>query len=546
MQALESVGGIADRLNLYNHHTGDPGFLPNDIERYRAVTPASVLAFVREQFQPSSRVVVHAVPGEPDFGPPVPTPAASAATGSEGAESVNADEPWRKVTPGLSAAHALHLPAAQSARLSNGLTLILTERRSLPLVAAYLVVKSGRDANPADAPGLASFTAAMLDEGTQTRGALQIAEEIAQLGAGLGAGSSVDLSTVVAQALRKNFAATLDIMADTVLRPAFPPEEIERQRLARLSALAQERDSAGAVAGRATAAVLYGERHPYGHPDIGTAASVKAMTREQMTAFWKEHYVPNNAALVVAGDLSMAELRSLAEKTFGSWRAGAPHRPRLGPASSPPPRIVIVDRPGAPQTALRVVSLGAARASPDHDALEVMNTALGGQFTSRINLNLRETRGYTYGASSGFQFRRSPGPFIVASGVRTDVTAPALQEIFKELRGMAEGPMPADELKRAKDALSYSLAGAFSSNAGVAGIFSDLYAYDLPLDYYTRYTERVNAVTAEQALAVAKKYLAPERMISIAVGDRAKIEPDLKKLNVGPIELRDVQGKPVN
>ena len=293
-------------------------------------------------------------------------------------------------------------------------------------------------------------------------------------------------------------------------------------------------------------AALYGPRHPYGFAELGTEASLKAMTREEMRRFWQEHFVPNNAALVVAGDISMDELRALATKAFGSWQRGTPPRPALGSPDTTRARIVIVDKPGSPQTQLRVAGIGAARSSPDFRALQVMNEALGGLFSSRINMNLREQHGYTYGAFSQFVFRRSPGPFVIGAGVRTDVTSEAVSEIFKEIAGMREKPMTDEELKKAKDSMVNSLPGAFDTNANVVGSFSNIFIYDLGLDYYTRYAREVNAVTAAQALDVAKRYLVPEQLVVIAVGDRAAIEPDLRKLNLGTIEIRDTEGRPAS
>jgi zinc protease len=430
--------------------------------------------------------------------------------------------------------------------LPNGLTLILSERRGLPIIAANLVIKTGSDANPADRPGLANFVAAMLDEGTASRNALQIADEVAQLGAALNTGSSMDATTVGARSLTKNFARTLELLADVALRPSFPGEEIERQRANRLGQLVQQRDNPGQVAGQVMSAVLYGRQHPYGYSEIGTEASMKVVTRDDMSAFWRQHFVPNNAALVVAGDISMAELRVLAEKAFASWQRGAPVRPALGTPVTTRARVVIVDKPGAPQTQLRVASIGAPRSSPDFRALQVMNNALGGLFSSRINMNLREQHGYSYGAGSQFIFRRYAGPFAVASGVRTDVTAPAVAEIFKEINGMLERPMMPDELQRAKDALANSLAGSFETAANVVNSFSNIFIYDLGLDYYSRYAREVNAVTAEQALDVARRYLVPDRLIVIAVGDRAAIEGELRKLNLGGLEIRDAEGLPAS
>jgi zinc protease len=333
-------------------------------------------------------------------------------------------------------------------------------------------------------------------------------------------------------------------VADVTLRPAFPADEIDRQRAQRLGQLVQQRDNPAALVGQIAMQAVYGGAHPYGYSEIGTEASVKATSRADMQAFWKERFVPNNAALVVAGDITMPELRALAEKAFGAWQRGSPTRPQLGAPATTAARVVIVDTPGSPQTQLRVAAVGAERSSPDFRPLQVMNTVLGGSFSSRINMNLREANGYTYGAQSQFTFRRTPGPFQIAAGIRTDVTAPAVAEVFKEVLRMAQRPMTADELQRAKDSMAYSLPGAFESSANAVNNFSNVFTYDLGLDYYSKYAAQVNAVTIEQTTAVARKYLVPDKMVVIAVGDRSKIEMPLKELGLGQVEVWDAEGKP--
>jgi zinc protease len=545
LQRLGGFGGIADRINSYNHYLGTPDYLQKDIQRYRGVTAASLQTFAKDQLAPNARVIVYAVPGQPqlDPGPPSSAPSTQA---QGGAESINADEPWRNEMPKPAPAKPLQLATPQTATLPNGLTLILSERRGMPVVAGNLVFKTGSDANPADKPGLASFMAAMLDEGTATRSSLQIADEAARLGAQLNTSSSMDAISVSGGSLSKNFPALLDIMADVALHPSFPAEEIERQRASRLAQLVQQRENPAQLAAQVTAAALYGQRHPYGYTEIGTEPAVKAMSRDDMLAFWKQNFVPNNAALIVAGDISMTELRALVDKAFGDWARGTPARPALGAPTTTQAKVIIVDKPGSPQTQVRVATIGAARSSPDFRPMQVMNLALGGLFASRINMNLREEHGYTYGANSQFSFRRSAGPFQVASGVRTDVTAPAISEIFKEIKGIADKAMPEDELTRAKAALVNSLPGAFETAGNAVGNFSNIFIYDLPIDYYSHYAEQVNAVTSEQALAMAKKYLGQDRLVVVAVGDRSKIEPEIRKLNLGTVEVRDAEGKPLS
>jgi len=545
LERLGGFGGVADRLNMYNHYLGTPDFLEKDILRYRAVTPASAAAFAKQYLTPHTRAVVHAVPGQP-AAPQAPAQSAAAAAPQGEGESINADEPWRNEAPRAGPPRPLQLATPASATLPNGLTLILNERRGLPIVSASLVVRTGSDANPTDKPGLANFVAAMLDEGTATRTALQLADETARLGASLNTGSSMDATSITARSLSKNFAATLDLLADVALRPSFPADEIERQRAARLAQLVQQRDNPGQVATQVTSVALYGSRHPYGYTELGTEASVKGMSRQDMAEFWGRNFVPNNAALIVAGDISIAELRVLAEKAFASWQRGAPVRPALRDPETTAARVVIVDKPGSPQTELRVAWIGPARSTPDFLPLQVMNNELGGLFSSRINMNLREQHGYSYGARSFFAFRRNGGPFTIGAGVRTDATAPAVSEIFKEVEGIIAQPVTAEQLRKAKDALANSIPAAFETSQNSVNSFSNIFIYDLGLDYYTRYAQRVNAVTAAQALDAAKKYILPGRLVVIAVGDRAVIEADLRKLNLGPVEVRDAEGRPVS
>ncbi len=548
LERLGGFGGVSDRLNSYNHYLGTPDYLDKDIQRYRAVTPESAQAFAREYLTESGRVVLHVVPGEPQAPAAQEAPAAAqeaadaGASGGEGT-SINDDEPWRFEMPGPGPARLVELATPVSATLPNGLTLVLNERSGVPIVAANLVLRTGSAANPLDKVGLASFVGAMLDEGTTTRSALEIADEVASLGATLTTGSTMDAMTMRSRSLLKNFEATLSLMADVALRPSFPAEEIERQRTSRLGDLVQGRDNPGRVAAEVMAAALYGPRHPYGYTENGTESSVQGLMRDDLVGFWRRHFVPGNAALVVAGDISMGALRALAEKAFAGWKGAAPAPVTLGETETTAARVIIVDKPGSPQTQLRVAGIGAARSSPDFRALQVMNLALGGLFSSRINMNLREEHGYSYGAFSAFVFRRGAGPFVAGAGVRTDATALSVTEIFKEIAGMVAAPMSEEELQKAKDSMVNSLPGAFETSLDSVSSFSNIFVYDLGLDYFTRYAGQVHAVTAAQALDVARRYLVPEDLVVIAVGDRAVIEEDLRALDLGDLEFRDAQAR---
>jgi zinc protease len=546
LETLGGFGGVADRLNSYNHYLGTPDFLAADIGRYESASVESLKAFAQTQLGSNQRVVVYGVPGKQDLGPEVPTPKAEAKdTAKMGGEPVNPDAEWRQAPPKPGPSSPLHLPVPQQFKLSNGLTVLYSDRPGLPLVAAALVLRSGSGANPGDKPGLASFTARMLQQGTTTRSALQIADRAADLGAGLWSRSSMDSSMVGTQTLTRNFPEALELLADISLHPTFPNAEIERVRKEREAALVQEKDDPFSVATRVMRTALYGPHNPYGYPDVGTVDSLKTISREDLLKFWHEHYFPNDAALVIAGNIKLETLKPLLEKEFGAWKEGKPADAAFGAPESSDARLILVDRPGAPQTTLECYELGAARSTPDYAPLEVMNTELGGLFSSRINLNLREAHGYTYGAVSTFAYHRRPGPFLAYSAVRTDVTAPATTEIFNELRRMRDTQMSADEMKLSKDSITRSMPGRFERGTDAAGTFAELFTYDLPLDYFSKLPEAVDAVSPGQAQAMAQKYIHPDKIVVLAVGDKAKIEDEMKKLNLGKMEIRDAQGKVV-
>ncbi|MEQ1868657.1 MAG: pitrilysin family protein [Vicinamibacterales bacterium] len=543
VQGLENLGGfggVADRLNTYNHFLGDPGYLPKDLQRYRDVTPASVKAFTQQQLSNNARVVVHGVPGDPELAPPVPEGKATAQKSA--AQSINADEAWRAARPKATEARVLQVPVPASFTLANGLTVLVNERKALPFVSANLVVKTGSGSNPIGKPGLANFTAAMLDEGTESKSAPQIADEIAQLGGSLTTGSTMDASQVSASSLKRTFPQTLALLADVARQPSFPQDEVERQRASRLASLVQQRESPNAVASTVMASALYGAEHPYGYTELGTEAANKAFDAAELKAFWQQNFVPNNAALVVSGQITVAELKPLVEKAFGDWQKGTPAVTTFGAPGTTSAKLVVVDKKGAQQTQLRVAAVGLPRATPDYESIRIMNEILGGLFSSRINLNLREVHQYTYGASSQFVFRRSAGPFVVATGVRTETTADSVRQILGELSKMRTTDVTADELTMAKDSFVRSLPADFETSSGMNASTSNIYLYDLGLDYYTKLGERINAVTTASVRAAAEKYLPMDKMVVIAVGDRAKTEKGLQALKLGAMEIRQADG----
>ncbi len=541
LDTLGGFGGKSDRLNSYEHYLHTPGYLAQDLKRYRDATPQSVKTFAETYLGQNSRVVVQAIPGEKKLSADAGTPSAQDAA-SGAAQTVNPDQSWRAAKPKSGPLKAAQFATPQQFTLANGLTVILSERRQLPVVSANLVFGSGSGTNPPDQPGLANFAVAMLDEGTSTRNALQIADEAARLGATLTTSSSMDSSQVTVTSLLRQFPKALELMSDVVLHPTFPQDEVERQRASRLANLVAQKSNPAQIAQRVMASAVFGPNHPYGYLEAGTEASNKVLTRDAMIAFWKQHIVPGNAALVVVGAVSRAELETLAAHAFSDWTGKAPSPPTMPATRQATGKLIIVDTPGAAQTQVRVAGVGARRTTPDYEATEIMNMVLGGLFTSRINLNLREDKGYTYGAFSTFAFRKEPGPFFVSSGIRTDATAPAVNEILAEIRKMRDAEITVDELSLGRDSLVRSLPGRFEQSQQAAATLSALFVYRLGLDYYSQYVERLLGVDVAAVHAAARKYLQPDQLIVVAVGDRQKIEADLKNLKLGDVEYRDSEG----
>ncbi|HZQ51646.1 MAG TPA: pitrilysin family protein [Bryobacteraceae bacterium] len=549
LQRLGGFGGVADMLNYYNQYVGDPGCLPKDIERYQNATAVSVHQAMQRFFAPNQRAVVYTVPGKKVIEDVPRTPATVDAdvklTNPYSAGFETAQE-WRKTVPAAGAPPKLHLPVPAMFTLGNGMKVYLVEDHALPLIHAEVLDLAGSEANPSGKPGTAGFTARMLTQGTTQRSATQIAEEAERIGAELRANATDDAAAAGMGALSTNTDEVFKLVSDVVEHPAFQDSEIERIRRERLAALVQEADQPVQALLRVGEKTLYGEG-PYAYPSTGTTEAVKTMTRQDLVNFWTAHYAPQNAALVLAGDLTAPEARRLAETYFGSWSASGEVAPARIPQTpdAPQRRIVIVDKPGAPQTTLAAFGVGLSRKTPDYVPVELMNSILGGLFSSRINMNLREKNGFTYGAFSRYLFRRGAGPFLAGAQVRTDVTGPAARELFAELNRIRTDPPTAAELKLAQDYALRSLPGQFETLRASSDLIGDLFVYDLPVDYYRKLPEQYSSVALAAIRKAALKYVQPSNLVLIAVGDRAKIEGPLQALNLGPVELRDANGDPV-
>ena len=534
--SMEAGSGIADRINAYNHHRKDPNFLEKDIERYRKATPESVREFAEKYLQRNSRVVVYGVPGEPEHGPDVP--AGTKTASKAGGESVNADEAWRATPPTPGPQPNLAFPTLESFQLSNGLTVILDSRKGLPVIAASLDLKGGIAANPADKPGLAAFMLDMLDEGTKTRTALQYAEQLKQAGVTVSSVAGRDYSGMVLSATRGTMATGFDLLADAVLNPAFDEKEVDRVRKTRLGELAQLKEDPQQLADILTIYAVNGKDNPYGYPGLGDETSVSAITMQDLKKFWEEQTRPGNAALVVSGDVTKEDLLPVLEKSFGKWTGG--EAPAINFSEpSVKRRVVIVDRPGAPQTQVRLAVRGPERSTPDYPALLVMNEILGGAFSSRINLNIREKHGYAYGASTWVRTLAHGGWIGAGAGVRTPTTSLALREMIKEMDLMGKQPVKPEEIALAKSSLVRAFPSWFETTGQTVNILSEIPVYNLGLGYYPEYAKNIDAVMESEIQNVAKKYLLPENMVTIAVGDRKVIESGLKSGGFGTVEFLD-------
>ncbi len=423
--------------------------------------------------------------------------------------------------------------------LPNGLKLIVYEQHELPTVAVSLVIRGG-SMNDGAAPGLASMTGELLTKGTAKRNATAIAEEIEFLGGSLGAGAGWDNSTVSLSILSKYLDKGMEIMADAVLHPAFPAEELDRSREQRLASILQRKANANALAGIQFARAVYGG-HPYGKPSDGTEASIKGLTREQIVDFHAKYFLPNNGFIVAVGDVTPKRMRELVSGLFKDWkRASVPGTAFPPIADVAAQKIEVVDKPGAVQSAILVGHVGVERKNPDYIPVTVMNTLLGGYFGSRLNLNLREDKGYTYGARSGFDARLYRGPFSAGAEVRNAVTDSSVAEILKEIGRIRTEPVPQKELDGVKSYLTGMFPIQIETPSQVASRIVAIEMYGLGKGYYNSYNSKIGAVTADDILRVAKKYLHPDKLVIVCAGKADLLKTTLAKF--GSVEMFDADG----
>ena len=448
------------------------------------------------------------------------------------------DEPFRKSAPPPGPAPVLKAPVPQLKELANGLQIWAVEKRGLPLVHVEIVTRVGSAADPATLPGLAGFLAAVMKSGTTTRSAEQIADEVETLGSSLYFAVEEESMTLGFSAMRENLEALFAVAADVLLHPALAPDEIERVRRERLAELARERDDPRSNAARLFQESLF-PAHPYGHTVLGNEAAIKAIDLAALRAFYQQHLRPNISAAVVVGDLGVEEMTAAVTRLLAAWEGQAVVPPPPGAPAASAPALLLVDRPNAPQSQLSVGHIGVSRDHPDYFNLVMLNAILGGLFHSRINMNLREDKKYTYGARSYFDFRHGPGSFVVATAVRTDATAPAIQEILKEIQTIRSEPVSDEELQAAKNRYTLSLSGYFQTVAGIGNMMANIYLYDLPKDYYQRLPERLAAVTVADVQRVANEQLHPDALSIVVVGDQEAVAAELNALGRGTVRLVD-------
>jgi zinc protease len=440
----------------------------------------------------------------------------------------------------------LRVPAWTRAALGNGAQLIVSEKHDLPLVSFSITFLGGADQfEPAGRRGVASMTAAMLSEGTRTRDGEGLSTALQLLGTNVSVTVGGESGSISFVSTTSRFAATLDILADMLLNPTFPADALERLRAQRLVALNQAKAQSGAISSRVFPRVLYGDTHPLGQST--TEQSITAITRADVVAFHKNYFRPGRALVTVVGDATAADIKPAIEGALASWTAGG-DRPTFSFPPLPadrPTTIFLVDKPGSAQSTFAIGRPGPPRNTPDYFALQVMNTILGGQFQARLNANLREEKGYSYGVYSAFGFGKGPGPFRAAGDIVTEKTDAGLIEFMKELRGiLGSRPVTADELKTAKDSLVQRLPGTFASVGAINSAIAGLWTQGLPDDYYQRYASAIGPITADDVVRVARKYLDLDRLAIVIVGDRARIEAPLKATGVAPITLLDIEGSP--
>ncbi|HBY64079.1 MAG TPA: peptidase M16 [Solibacterales bacterium] len=528
IQRIGGFGGKSDILATNVVFAGDPGYYKVKMDRIQKAGIADVKAAANRWLAGGVyNLEIHPF-------------------GQYKAAAADAD---RAKLPEVGLVPALRMPPLQRRTLSNGLKIVLAERHDTPIVNFQLVVDAGFASDQLSMPGTARLAADLLDEGTKTRTSLQISEEMDRLGANLGAGSDIDYTLVTLSSLKANLDPSLALYADVILNPSFPQADFERLRKNLIAAIQREKAEPFSMGLRVLPAFIYGKDHAYGQAfsGSGTEASAAKLTLDGMRKFHETWFRPNNATLLVVGDTTMAEIAPRIEKLFASWKQGPVPKKNLAQVEvKEKPAIYIIDKPGAIQSVIMAGQVAPPRSNPQEIAIETMNTVLGGAFISRLNMNLREDKHWSYGAGSAMPSTKGQRPFLAYAPVQSDKTKESVGEVIKELRGIVRDmPVTEDELTMAVGNQTLRLAGSQETIPALMGDVSDIVRFDLPDDYYLTYAGKVRALKREDLNAAAERVLRPDRMIWVIVGDRAKIEPGIKELNIGPVQAVDPDGNPL-
>jgi zinc protease len=529
VERIGGFGGKSDLLARCQTYRGNPDCYKDYLKGVKGATPATVKEAAKYWLADGDYVLeVH----------PYPTSFKTEAKLDRSKE------------PPLGGPESLKLPALQKSELSNGLKIVLAERHTAPVVNFTLLVNSGYSADPADATGTASFEQRMLEEGTPTRDSLKIGEELESLSANFTATANLDWASVNLNTLKSTMDPSLDIYADLILHPAFPQKEFQRLQKERLAGIQREKVTPQSMALRVVPALIYGKGHPYAVPftGTGTEASVGKMTRDDLAKFHETWFKPNNATLLVVGDTTLAEIKPKLEKLLASWKPGDVPQRTVPQVAQPEKDVVyLIDRPGSGQS----VIFGAQLAPPQKDAdaidLQLVNDIFGGNFSSRINMNLREDKHWSYGVRAVLPNAKGQRPYISISAVQTDKTKESMVELIKEYKNVVGGkPITAEELKDEQTNATLGLPGSFETVQQLGGAYGTILQYGLPEDYFNTFTQKAMALTPDKANETAKKYILPEHLVWVVVGDMSKVEAGIRELNVGEVHKIDADGNAVH
>ena len=528
VRAVESVSGKSALLADSQIYEGRPDAYLRQLKLLREATPARVREVARRWLGPG-RVVLTV--------DPVP----ERQTAPQDAD--------RSQLPAVGPTPNVKFPEFQRARLPNGLRIVLAERHNAPVVQMNLIVDAGHAARQQSKPGVPGFTAAMLSEGTAKRDTFAIARRAEELGAALGAGCDEDSSNVSLSAISARIDGAMELFADVALRPSFPQAELERLKPRRLAAIQQSMVSPEGLAGHLLPRLVYGDSHPYSIPwmGLGTPEAIHETTTDDLRSFHRRWYRPDNSTLVVTGDITLEALTALAQRNFGGWQAPAEPLPRKSFETLPlpaRPRMFLVHRSGAEQSLIQAVQLSPPRADTDHQAMFVVNNILGGNFISRLNMNLRENKHWSYGVSSGRGANVGQSTFAISAPVETPRTADAISEILRELRDLLGPRKPtAAEIRASKDSLVKSLPGGIETSGQLSAQMSYMLSYGLPDDYYDTYVDQLQKLGPPQLDAAARKLVTPQALTWLIIGDLSKIEQQVRALKLGEVKVLDAEGK---